>query len=521
MQYELCWNGFPRVEIRSSKASAKGIHTMYTFKTDIAWLDRRLLIVLLPFLLIVGTVLAFSGHPRFVRAGARTTATQHAAGTVNQNCSLIVPPQPLTPQGLATPYQLIATNPQDGVCHEANPIQSAFIQAAILDPGKGSISIYAPLVIDQGSSPARPNVVPSLPPNATVGIWFGFNGAVLTLQASSGSLAQEHCVNGGPDGSTFGQVSFCNAPAFFQAASQAIGAGQLLVPPLGIAKDGQPCPSVRDFSIVDQDQSDNVTSLYLATQNGQIAQDTQVNTQSLGQNAKIIANGSDNRLMADFVDPALGCTPWLAPDLADPGQIVPAQSLNELQAAALQGQPMALVPLADPMVLVGGATNLAKVNAYRAGVDQPLAQTTQDAATRTYCTNLRAIAPARLLKDAAFTQTAPPLDLNAATNLFTFLAQRFVFSYEQPVGKGLNCLASLKQPDPITVQTDANGVAIAATINGQAGAGTPQTGGVDCVVNGTTIADCTGTTTINGQPCSFAFAMDTRQVKITCPAAGG
>jgi hypothetical protein len=482
------------------------------------WLRRAAW--LLPLLFLLGSPLAYLGFPFFAHAQTQAATARKAAGAVNQNCSLIVPTQPLSAQGLATPYLLVATNPQDGDCHEANPLQSAFIQAAILDPGRGTVSIYAPLVIDQGSAPARPNVVPQIPPNAVVGIWFGFNGAVLTLQDSSGSLGQGQCVNGGPDGSPFGQVSYCNAAAFFQAANQAIAAGTLPVPALGMAKDGQPCPTVRDFAVVDQDQSDNVTTLYLATQDGRIAQFSQANQQALGQNAQRLSNGSDNRLMSDFVDPALGCTSWQAPDLTDPGQMVPAQALNELQAAALQGPPVALVPLGDPMVLVNGKANLAKLNAYRAGVDQPAARHNQDAATRTYCQNLRAIGPARLLKDQAFTQGAPTVDPAAANNLFTFLAQRFVFSYEQAVGKGLNCLARLKQPDPVTVQTDANGVAVSATIT-PPDAGQPQPGaGPDCVVNGTTVADCNGMMMINGQLCSFAFDRQANKVTVTCPAQG-
>src|SRR5437667_10125252 len=42
----------------------------------------------------------------------------HAAD-VNGDCTLIVPPNPLSAQGLATPYQLVATNPANGPCHEA------------------------------------------------------------------------------------------------------------------------------------------------------------------------------------------------------------------------------------------------------------------------------------------------------------------------------------------------------------------------------------------------------------------
>src|SRR5579871_6183237 len=50
----------------------------------------------------------------------------HAAGNApNPNCSLIVPRNPLTAQGLATPYQLMATNPDNGACNEANAMQAA------------------------------------------------------------------------------------------------------------------------------------------------------------------------------------------------------------------------------------------------------------------------------------------------------------------------------------------------------------------------------------------------------------
>src|SRR5579864_4916795 len=55
--------------------------------------------------------------------------SSHAAGAVNPNCTLIVPANPLSAQGLATPYQLVATNPANGPCNEANANQSAFVQA--------------------------------------------------------------------------------------------------------------------------------------------------------------------------------------------------------------------------------------------------------------------------------------------------------------------------------------------------------------------------------------------------------
>ncbi len=452
--------------------------------------------------ILVPVILALVATAVFILPKIQT----HAAAAINADCTLIVPPDPLTAQGLARPYQLVATDPGKGPCHEVSAAQAAFVQAAVIDPARGNIAVYNPLVVDQGTQPARAPVVPKLPQGAVVGIWFGYNGNNLTLQDSGGSLGTGHCVNG-IAGSIFGQFSYCNAPAFFRAANQAIQAGRLVPPPLGKAKDGLPCPTTRDFSIVDQDQSDNVTTAYLITASGQIAQDTKANAAAL--QGQVQKNGSDERLLT-VVDSALGCTPWMAPDLADPGNLVAALPLNELQAAAHQAVPTALVPSSDPMVLLHNARSLDKINAYRVGVDQLPIQSLNDANVRIYCTNLLAIAPSRMLLDAHLTKVQPPADPAVANSLFTFLAQRFIFTYG---ANGLNCAKLLNQPDPVSVKTDRNGVAIDATINGKT-----IYSPVDCSVNGTLLVGCSGTATINGQACTFMMDRNAHQVKITCPA---
>jgi hypothetical protein len=360
------------------------------------------------------------------------------------NCTLTVPANPLTAQGLATPYQL------GGGCDEANKMQAAFVQGAVIDPA-GNISIYNPLVVNQGQDPAVAPVVPTIPAGSTVGIWFGFNGNNLTLQDTNGSLMQGNCVNG-TNGSIFGQFAYCNAPAFFQAANAAMAAGKINPNPanaaLGQGRDGLACPSVRDFGVVDQDQSDNVTTIY--TING---------TQQ--------ANASDNRLLDVALDGALGCTPLMAPDLANPGQMTTALPLNELQAAAQQAAPIALVPLGDPMTLVNNNPKAAKTNLYRMGVDQPSVGASDGGNTTTYCTNLLNVAPQRLATDAPLTGAANSPDPAAANSLFTFLAQRFQTTFEGPIGTGLQCATA--NQGPVQAQKDANGVAISATItvNGQ------------------------------------------------------
>src|SRR5690242_15580542 len=109
-----------------------------------------------------------------------------ALANPNPDCTLVVPADPLSANGLASPYELVATNPRKGGCHETNKVQSAFVQGAILDPATGQIQIYNPLVIDRGTSPAIAPTVPTLPDNAVVALWFGFNGTNLTLASADG-----------------------------------------------------------------------------------------------------------------------------------------------------------------------------------------------------------------------------------------------------------------------------------------------------------------------------------------------
>ncbi|GER87448.1 hypothetical protein KDW_16100 [Dictyobacter vulcani] len=370
------------------------------------------------------------------------------APALNPDCSLIVPSNPLTAQGLATPYQLVATQRDQGACHEASAKQAAFVQGAIFDPQTNQISIYNPLVVDRGDKPAVAPVVPKLPQGAVVALWFGFNGGNLTLRGDDQNLTDNNCGNG-LGKSIFGQFAYCNAPQFFSAANQAITAGKLTVPALGMANDGMTCPTVRDFGLIDMDQSDNVNSEYLVDQRtGLMAQNTTASAAALPDSV-LQVNGSDNRLLSRGLDSALGCQSWSAPDLANPGHNVTALPLNELQAAAHQADPVALVPAGDPMVKIGDNLSLRKLNLYRAGVNQPLVQSTTEAATTTYCQNYLDKAPSRIFADRAFTVAKPSPDTAVANNLFTFLAQRFNGSWG---ADGLNCQGLLHLKSPIKLQ---------------------------------------------------------------------
>jgi len=64
-----------------------------------------------------------------------------------------------------------------GGCSEANTAQSAFVQAAILDPQRGDLNLQ-PVVVDKGDYPLVPPVVPTLPSGAIVALWFGYNATI-------------------------------------------------------------------------------------------------------------------------------------------------------------------------------------------------------------------------------------------------------------------------------------------------------------------------------------------------------
>ena len=394
----------------------------------------------------------------------------------NVNCDIIVPANPLTAQGLATPYLLTGPggmSPAQSGCEMTNATAlGAFVQATILDPATGRLWVYDPLVITKGTTPAVQPLVPDIPADAVVTVDFGFNGTDLfQVGATADALKQSNCMNGMP-GSIFGQVSFCNGTNFFNAAFQDEREGKLKVPSAGtsaamVATDGalgtgKTCPVTRNFDMVDQDPSDNVTTEYLLNPaTGQTAQDTASNAGNL-QGSTLLLNGSDNTLLDAFIDPVLGCRPFMEPDLANNDMPTTSQALDELLAAANQPQTAALVPENDEMVLDANTTfDAAKTNAYR----QELGQAPIDAATdrasspAMYCQNMIDIqTPFLAANQAMLAQGQPPV-AGVGDNLLTFLANRLNMSFTN-----LAC-QDFGLTNPVTVTLNGQGAAVAATFN--------------------------------------------------------
>ncbi len=386
-------------------------------------------------------------------AGAAVSFTQTTAEAANStNCTVSVPANPLTAQGLATPWEL-----GDGCTWANGGTEGVFVDATILSPN-GQLMVYNPLVIDQGTKPEVAPVAPTIAAGSQVILSVGYNGNALALVGPG--IRQGNCVDA-LGNSIINQTPQCNAFSFYQLANREIARGILQIPATGTAKDGQACQTTRDFALIDQDQSDNVVAHYLFNpQTGQTSQDTPANLAALPKDT-VEGNGSDNGLLDGFVDPALGCTPFTAPNPTNPNGASSSQAMNELSARVNQQGPAALVPVNDPQTLVGGQFNVGKTDLYRAEVDQPQlgfrANLNQNAAR--YCQNMINIATPRLKLDAAMEAgTASPVPA-LGSNLATFLAARLAGSFAN-----LNC-KNFGLTNPITLTTDANGVATAATYN--------------------------------------------------------
>ena len=384
-------------------------------------------------------------------AGNTFSFNQNAdQAAASMNCTVSVPANPLTAQGLATPWVL-----GDGCTWANGGTEGVFVEATILSPA-GQLQVYDPLVINQGTTPAMAPTALTIAAGSQVIISAGFNGNALALVGAG--AAQGNCIDAFGN-SLINQTPQCNAANFYRLANSEIARGTLTVPAAGTGKDGQACQTTRDFGLIDQDQSDNVVASYLfdpAT--GQTAQATATNKANAAA-ATIESNGSDNGLLNNFVDVALACTPFTAPNPTNPNGTSGSQAMDELSARANQKGTIALLPVNDPQLLVGGQFSLGKTNAYRIETDQrPLFTSTQQNAAR-YCQNMVNLQTPRLKLDAAMeTGTASPVPA-LGNNLANFLAARESASFGN-----LNC-QNFGLANPVTLTVDGNGVATAATFN--------------------------------------------------------
>jgi hypothetical protein len=411
-------------------------------------------------------------------AAALPTTTPAANRNPTATCSIIVPAHPLSAQGLATPYQLTGPDgmtPAQSGCEMSNGAKlGAFVQATILDPATGALSVYEPLVVTRGSRPdtvGRKLSPPVLPAGAVVTIDFGFNGTNLVqVGAAPTTLADARCVSG-QAGSAFGSTSFCNGVNFFRAVRQAERQGLLTVPSPGTSNaivpsagdlgTGRSCPVISNFEAAGLDPGESVTTTYLINPlTGQTAQDNGT-SQGYIAGARLLHGNSANAVLDQYVDPILGCTPFEAPDLSSANVPAFSEALDEIAAGAHQPTTAALVPENDTVVTDGGTSDPAKSDLYREELGQaPVsAATNRSSSPAMYCQNLVNIQTPFLAANRKLLATGQSPVTATADNLLTFLANDLSASFTR-----LGC-QQFRLTNPVTLKRNSAGRAIAATFD--------------------------------------------------------
>jgi hypothetical protein len=378
-------------------------------------------------------------------AAALGTAGRAAGMESNTTCAIIVPANPLSAQGLATPYQLTGPNgmtPARSGCEMSNGAKlGAFVQATILDPATGALWVYEPLVITQGTGPDTPGMKlspPVIPADAIVTIDFGFNGTDLVLAgANPATLADARCVSG-QAGSVFGQASSCNRAGFFTAVQQAEREGRLKVPSPGSSDaivpsgghlgTGRSCPVISNFEVAGLDPGESVTATYLLNPlTGQTAQNNPTYRDYIA-GATLLHGSSANVVLDEYVDPILGCASFTAPDLSNASGPATSEALDAIAAGAYQPKTVA-----------------------------PENVETSDRAT--YCQDLADIQTPFLAANQKLLATGQSPVTATADTLLTFLANRLSASFTS-----LGC-QQFHLTNPVTLKRNSAGVAIAATFD--------------------------------------------------------
>ena len=164
-------------------------------------------------------------------AGNTFSFNQNAdQAAASMNCTVSVPANPLSAQGLASPWIL-----GDGCTWANGGTEGVFVDATILSPN-GQLQVYNPLVINQGTTPAVAPTPPTIAAGSQVILSAGFNGNALALVGPG--VRQGNCIDAFGN-SLMNQTPQCNAATFYRMANAEIARG-LAEDPGGRYRQGRP-----------------------------------------------------------------------------------------------------------------------------------------------------------------------------------------------------------------------------------------------------------------------------------------
>jgi hypothetical protein len=379
-----------------------------------------------------------------------------------QDCILEVPNDPLN-NGLFQPW-FVSTNPISKYpCSQILDGSEVFVEATIFDIDNNNLYVYNPLVVDNNTLPAVQPYLAPLPLNNIVVIHFGTNGRSIKLIPSRNntkSLILGNCINGLSNGTLFGHFAYCNAENFFKQINNNINLGLLIIPTLGKTFQGDICPTIRSFSVVDQDQSDNVITEYIITTDLRVAQNFQININKLNI-MKIITNNNDNSLLTKFILPSIGCAPFMVSNLFDKNLLQSSLALNEIQANLyINESNNALIVSTNPMVIDFNLKSLEKINLYRIGVNQPIINILDINDGQIYCQKITNISYT-FFKVHQYELSKFHSHLSIANNLLNSLLFRLIITLSY-----LNCETLTGNILDLNITTDPNtGIIISTNLN--------------------------------------------------------
>ena len=308
----------------------------------------------------------------------------------------------------------------------SNPNLQAFVEADIINPRTGSIKVYNPLVITEGTQPP-PAGAARVPRGDVVAIMFGFNGGNLLLTGTEKRCSRTTASTASRV--LLSQVAYCNSPAFYRAANRDIARGVLKIPPLATGDDGQPCPLPATSPWWTRPRRQHGRRLPADRENGRPPRTGQGDAAALSEGPRRSTTAATTR-WSQVMDPALGCARYRLHDKTAPArcrlrQVTPTNCC----ATAARTTPVALVPLNDPMTQVNGHNNRARPTRSRYELDQALIGQGGELA-EDYCEDMMQIGIQRVQQDSGKSPTSRPSCRTRATTCSRFMAAPASASFE-------------------------------------------------------------------------------------------
>ena len=364
-----------------------------------------------------------------------------------QICGLIVPENPLSYQGLNTPYILKSFTGNAADCSVLDQRTTVFVEIVIFDISASTFYIYNPLVVNRLKQIKIYDEIPQLPDQNIVGIWFGSNGVTFKLIDSNNSLHFGDCIDG-YNGSIFGNFAYCNARIFFTTISKY----RISIPNIGKTVNGFTCLTTRSFEFNEQYQISNVISSYIVLNSYKIVMKT-IKNLSIFKPLFIIISKSNGYILNNYISIATGCTIFAGYDFTEQFIMKTSMILNEIYASLDVEQ--VFIPSTHPSVTIDGVPNLNKLNLYRIGLNQSTVSEIDYNDSRLYCDGIYKKTPIFLYKHHDLLNNYITPDETLGNSLLNVMISRFLTSWNT-----YNCTEVLKVEFPIKYLKDYNNVIV-------------------------------------------------------------